>query len=80
MQGRNSIVAVHGLSSDASNSWLDTPEVESFLAKRFLPSQIPDARIITFTYNATLVLRQSTAKVISDAKSLLSSLVDTNER
>jgi hypothetical protein len=47
--------------------------------KDFLPQQIPDARIMTFGYNADAAFGQSTAEVIDQAKSLLSSLVDKRE-
>jgi hypothetical protein len=44
--------------------------------KDFLPQQIPDARIMTFGYNADAAFGQSTAEVVDYAKSLLASLVD----
>jgi hypothetical protein len=45
----------------------------------FLPQQIPDARIMTFGYNAAGAFVQSTAEIIDHAKSLLASLVDKRE-
>lgn len=55
------------------------PKSKAFWLKDFLPQQIPDARIMTFGYNAALAFGQSTAEVIDYAKSLLSSLVDKRE-
>jgi hypothetical protein len=74
----SSIVAVHGLGGDASTTWTH-PKSNAFWLKDFLPRQIPDARIMTFDYNAALAFGQSTAEVIDHAKSLLSSLVDKRE-
>jgi hypothetical protein len=47
--------------------------------KDFLPQQIPDARIMTFGYNAAATFGQSTSDVIDHVKSLLGSLVDKRE-
>lgn len=71
-------MAVHGLGGDAFNIWTH-PKSKSFWLRDFFPSQIRDARIIIFGYNAALVFRHSTAEVINHAKSLLSSLVDKRE-
>jgi hypothetical protein len=73
-----SIVAVHGLNGDAIDAWRH-PKSKKFWLKDFLPQQIPDARIMTFDYNADAAFAQSTAEVIDHAKSLLSSLVDKRE-
>ncbi|KAK5202699.1 hypothetical protein LTR47_011671 [Exophiala xenobiotica] len=72
------IVAVHGLGGDAINTWTD-PKSEAFWLRDFLPQQIPDARIMTFGYNADAAFGQSTAEIIDHAKSLLASLVDKRE-
>jgi hypothetical protein len=71
-------VAVHGLGGDAITTWTH-PKSKAFWLKDFLPQQIPDARIMTFGYNADAAFGQSTAEVIDHAKSLLSSLVDKRE-
>ena len=55
------------------------PKSNAFWLKDFLPQQIPDARIMTFGYNAAAAFGQSTSDVIDHAKSLLSSLVDKRE-
>jgi len=69
---------VHGLGGDSIESWTH-PKSDAFWLKDFLPQQIPDARIMTFGYNAAAAFGQSTSDVIDHAKSLLSSLVDKRE-
>ena len=44
-------MAVHGLGGDAINTKTH-PKSKKFWLKDFLPQQIPDARIMTFGYNA----------------------------
>jgi hypothetical protein len=73
-----SIVAVHGLDGDLIDTWTH-PKSKAFWLKDFLPKQIPDARIMTFGYNANAAFGQSTAEVVDHAKSLLVSLVDKRE-
>ncbi|KAH8693883.1 hypothetical protein BGW36DRAFT_463515 [Talaromyces proteolyticus] len=77
-QAHFSIVAVHGLGGNAIDTWTH-PKSEAFWLKDFLPKQIPDARIMTFGYEAAVAFGQSTAEVIDCAKGLLSSLVDKRE-
>ncbi|EXJ76155.1 uncharacterized protein A1O5_00663 [Cladophialophora psammophila CBS 110553] len=72
------IVAVHGIGGDAVNTWTH-PKSKAFWLKDFLPQQIPDARIMTFGYNADAAFGQSTAEVIDHAKSLLANLIDKRE-
>jgi hypothetical protein len=74
----SSIVAVHGLGGDLVNTWTH-PKSKKFWLKDFLPLQIPDARVLTFGYNADAAFGQSTAEIVDHAKSLLSSLVDKRE-
>jgi hypothetical protein len=71
-------VAVHGLGGDSVETWTH-PKSKAFWLKDFLPQQIPDARIMTFGYNAAAAFGHSTSDVIDHAKSLLSSLVDKRE-
>jgi hypothetical protein len=71
-------VAVHGLGGDLIETWTH-PKSKAFWLKDFLPKQIPDARIMTFGYNANAAFGQSTAEVVDHAKSLLVSLVDKRE-
>ncbi|MCJ1267070.1 hypothetical protein MMC22_006955, partial [Lobaria immixta] len=72
------IVAVHGLGGDLIPTWTH-PKSNAFWLKDFLPQQIPDARIMTFGYNASATFGESMSDVIDHAKSLLSSLVDKRE-
>ncbi|MCJ1279947.1 Kinesin light chain 3 [Puttea exsequens] len=58
------IVAVHGLGGDAITTWTH-PKSNAFWLKDFLPQQIPDARIMTFGYNAKAAFGQSTAEGIN---------------
>ena len=71
-------MAVHGLGGDSTNTWTH-PKSKAFWLKDFLPLQIPDARIMTFGYNANAAFGQSTAEVVDHAKSLLVSLVNKRE-
>lgn len=71
-------MAVHGLEGDSIETWIH-PKSNAFWLKDFLPQQIPDARIMTFGYNAAAAFGQSTSDVIDHAKGLLSSLVDKRE-
>src|ERR1700712_2200590 len=73
-----SIVAVHGLGGDAVATWTH-PKSKKVWLRDFLPQQIPDARIMTFGYNADAAFGQSTAEIVDHAKSLLASLVDKRE-
>jgi hypothetical protein len=73
-----SIVAVHGLGGDLIETWTH-PKSKAFWLKDFLPKQIPEARIMTFGYNANAAFGQSTAEVVDHAKSLLVSLLDKRE-
>lgn len=71
-------MAVHGLGGDLIETWTH-PKSRAFWFKDFLPRQIPDARIMTFGYNAAATFEKSTSDVIDHAKSLPSSLVDRRE-
>lgn len=69
---------MHGLNGDAIKTWTHR-ESKAFWLKDFLPKKIPDARIMTFDYNAVLAFGQSTAEVVDHAKALLACLVDKRE-
>ena len=71
-------MAVHGFGGDAFTTWTH-PKSKAFWLKDFLPQHIPDARIMTFGYNADAAFGQSTAEVTDHAKSLLTGLVDKRE-
>ncbi|RDL41952.1 Uncharacterized protein BP5553_01931 [Venustampulla echinocandica] len=72
------IVFVHGLNGDATGSWTN-PDTKAFWPKDFLPSDIPDARVMTFGYNADAAFGNTTADIVDHAKDLLSSLIDKRE-
>lgn len=71
-------MAVHGLNGDLENTWT-SQKTHAFWLKDFLPRDVPDARIMTFGYNADAVFGNTTANIIDHAKGLLSSLVDKRE-
>jgi hypothetical protein len=74
----SSVVAVHGLNGDPKNTWTN-PKTNAFWLKDFLPQDVPNARIMTFGYNANVVFGNTTADIIDHAKGLLSSLIDKRE-
>ena len=73
-----SIVAVHGLNGDPINTWTSR-KTNAFWLKDFLPYDVPNARVMTFGYNADAAFGNTTAEIVDHAKSLLSSLVDRRE-
>lgn len=73
-----SIVAVHGLNGDRKNTWTNH-KTNAFWLKDFLPLDVPNARVMTFGYNADAAFGNTTADIIDHAKGLLSSLVDKRE-
>ncbi|OCK79674.1 hypothetical protein K432DRAFT_354452 [Lepidopterella palustris CBS 459.81] len=72
------IVAVHGLNGDSKNTWTNS-KTNAFWLQDFLPQDLPNARVMTFGYNASAAFGNTTADIIDHAKSLLSSLVDKRE-
>ncbi|KAH0555801.1 hypothetical protein GP486_006255 [Trichoglossum hirsutum] len=73
------VVAVHGLNGDPENTWTNH-ETGAFWLKDFLPQDVPNARIMTFGYNADVAFGNTTSDIIDHAKDLLSSLVDKREQ
>jgi hypothetical protein len=73
-----SVVAVHGLNGDPKNTWTSR-KTHAFWLKDFLPQDVPDARVMTFGYNADAAFGNTTADIIDHAKGLLTSLVDKRE-
>ena len=72
------IVAVHGPFGDSKRTWTSR-ETNAFWLKDFLPHDVPNARIMTFGYNADAAFGNTTADIIGHARSLLSSLIDKRE-
>ncbi|KAK3317309.1 Alpha/Beta hydrolase protein [Cercophora scortea] len=75
------IVAVHGLNGDATHSWTDeSPSGASTMWLRdLLPYKLPNARVMTFGYNASVIGNTSVAGVRENARRLLSLLRDKRE-
>ncbi|KAH8588254.1 hypothetical protein B0O99DRAFT_693645 [Bisporella sp. PMI_857] len=72
------IVVVHGLNGDPLFSWTH-PVTKAFWPQDFLPLDIPEARVMTFGYNATAAFGNTTADIVDHAKDLLGSLLDKRE-
>ena len=75
---QHSIVAVHGLNGDPKDTWT-SHQPNAFWLKDFLPLDVPNARVMTFGYNADAAFGKTTAEIVDHAKGLLSSLVDRRE-
>jgi len=70
----DSIVLGHGLDGDATKSWTHS-RTKKCWPKDFLPRDVPDARILTFGYNAVSAFGSTTAGIVDHANGLLASLV-----
>lgn len=68
-----SVVAVHGLDGGSVESWTDPTSGACWLQEeRFLPMEIPNARIMTFDYNSRTVAKQiSVATIRQHADTLI---------
>lgn len=66
------VVAVHGLQGDAYKTW--EHENGSLWLRDFLPSDIPNARIMTFGYDSTVAFGRSVTKIEDTALELLNHL------
>jgi hypothetical protein len=73
-----SIVAVHGLNGNPTDTWLDS-KTKAFWLRDYLPLDVPGARVLTFGYNADVAFGSTTADIMDHAKDLLSSLIDRRE-
>ena len=73
-----SIVAVHGLNGDPTESWTH-PNNKSMWIKDYLPLDVPNVRVMSFGYNANVAFGSTTATIMDHARDLLSSLVDERE-
>ena len=58
---------MHGLGGDSIKAWTH-PKSKAFWLQDFLPLQIPDARVITFSYNVKAAFGQPTAEMVDHAK------------
>jgi hypothetical protein len=70
------IVAVHGLNpfkntSNAISTWTSDNGKMWLQDEGFLPTQIPNARIIVFGYNSNVAFTSSNAGLAEQAKNLL---------
>lgn len=75
------IVAVHGLNGDCMDSWThesSSGQVTLWL-KDLLPHQIPNARVMTFSYMATIFGNTSVGGIRDNARALLGLLADQRE-
>ena len=73
-----SIIAVHGLNGDPTNTWKH-PANNHFWLQHSLPLDVKGARVLNYGYNADVVFGNSTADVWDHAKDLLGSLIDERE-
>ena len=70
---RFSIVAVHGLGGHAMTTWTHDSTGKLWL-RNFFPHTIPNARIMTFGYDSSVVSRRSVIGMMENANSLLTQL------
>ena len=72
-----SIVAVHGLGGDWQSTWTD--ENGKLWLRDFLPSQLPNARIMSYGYNSETVFTQSVEDITDTAMILLERLTSKRQ-
>jgi hypothetical protein len=65
----NSIIAIHRLGGDAYDTWIH--ENGKLWLRDFLPSQITEARILTYGYDSVVAFSKSSAEVDDFACDLL---------
>jgi pimeloyl-ACP methyl ester carboxylesterase len=65
-----SILAIHGLNGNPINTWTE-PKSHKLWFRDFLPRDVPNARIMTFGYDATAAFERSTAGILEHARDLL---------
>ncbi|KAI8662890.1 hypothetical protein NCS56_01093800 [Fusarium sp. Ph1] len=71
------IVFIHGLNGDCEKTWTAKTEVQPW-PKVFLPSQVPNCRVLTYGYDAGLV-DSSKNRVSDHAHTLLTSLASQRQ-
>lgn len=84
LTSNNSIVAVHGLNGDASTTWTSNKGKICWLNdKDLLPKYLPNARILTWGYNANVMSTKgrntSADRVLQHAHTLIAQLVADRE-
>lgn len=76
---KSSIVAVHGLNGDAHRTWTSEKTNVSWLSDaELLPRLLPNARVLTFGYNANvtaLLGSTSSDRILQHAHTLVADLV-----
>lgn len=73
----NSIIAVHGLLGDWTDTWTDKESKKLWL-RDFLPSTLPTARIWSFGFNSS-VFSQSTSDIEDVSRTLLDRIDSVRE-
>lgn len=68
-----SIVLVHGVNGDLVKTWKD-PQSGTFWPQELLPQKFPQARVLSFGYNADMYRNNSAAGIRDNARTLLSYL------
>src|SRR5208282_5496876 len=66
---RCSIIAIHGLGGNWRQTW--TAKNGNFWLEHFLPTQLPNARIMAYGYNADIVLSKAVTDIKNEAEMLL---------
>ena len=67
-----SIIAVHGLGGDASDTW--TADDGKLWLRDFLPENVPYTRIMTYGYDSVVAFSRSVAEIEDYASDLLDRL------
>lgn len=70
-----SVVAIHGLYGDSEETWTH-PKSKHMWLRDGLPQDVPDARIMTFEYNANTTFCVPPEETIDHAEHILNSLKD----
>ena len=69
----SSIVAVHGLCGDPFDTWTEETSNKLWL-RDFLPSQVPNTRIMSFGYDSFVAFSKSEVEISDVAVDLLNRL------
>ncbi|KAN0086965.1 hypothetical protein V8E54_000653 [Elaphomyces granulatus] len=72
------LVAVHGLNGDAKQTWTHG-KTNALWLQDFLPQDVKNIRVMSFGYNASAALGNTTATIADHAKDLLGCMVDKRE-